>query len=61
MIERNKKFCVCCPICGRINARSEYTNTEIICKKCKTEFVAQIDGEKIITFVSRRKDVNISS
>ena len=55
MIERNEKFCVCCPMCGRINARSEYTNTEIICKKCKSEFIAQVNGGKIVTFLSRRK------
>ena len=47
---RTKKWCICCPNCGRYHGKSSVADSEYTCIKCGTRFVAIVSEGMVTTF-----------
>ncbi len=45
-----RKYCVCCPNCGRLTQKSYLTDSELQCPKCKCNFMALVKNGIITVF-----------
>ena len=56
MRDRKKKYCICCPECGKFFCRSGNMDSEFICSKCKKKIVAIVSDGRVITFPEQREE-----
>lgn len=45
-----RKYCVCCPNCGRVMQKSYLTDSELQCSKCKTNYIALVKKGIVAVF-----------